>query len=79
MKTIESLQRWLKAKGFDPGPTDGIEGPFGIRRVVSPPSVLDLPFCVLLQLQNEFRPEQVLLIFGGASGDHRGETSRSGK
>lgn len=27
MKTIESLQRWLKAKGFDPGPLDGIDGP----------------------------------------------------
>jgi hypothetical protein len=27
MKTIESLQRWLIAKGFDPGPVDGIDGP----------------------------------------------------
>jgi peptidoglycan hydrolase-like protein with peptidoglycan-binding domain len=26
-KTIESLQRWLKAKGFDPGPIDGLNGP----------------------------------------------------
>jgi hypothetical protein len=25
--TIESLQRWLKAKGFDPGPIDGMDGP----------------------------------------------------
>jgi peptidoglycan hydrolase-like protein with peptidoglycan-binding domain len=29
MKTIESLQRWLKAKGFDPGPIDGLDGPPG--------------------------------------------------
>jgi hypothetical protein len=27
MNTIESLQRWLKAKGFDPGPIDGVDGP----------------------------------------------------
>src|SRR5271165_4708022 len=27
MKTIESLQRLLKAKGFDPGPIDGLDGP----------------------------------------------------
>jgi hypothetical protein len=27
MNTIESLQRWLKAKGFDPGPIYGIDGP----------------------------------------------------
>jgi hypothetical protein len=27
MNTIESLQRWLKAKGFDPGPIDGTDGP----------------------------------------------------
>jgi peptidoglycan hydrolase-like protein with peptidoglycan-binding domain len=27
MNTIESLQRRLKAKGSDPGPTDGIDGP----------------------------------------------------
>ena len=27
MNTIESLQLWLKAKGFDPGPIDGIDGP----------------------------------------------------
>ena len=27
MKTIESLQRWLKAKEFDPGPIDGLDGP----------------------------------------------------
>ena len=29
MKTIESLQRWLKEKGpeFDPGPIDGVDGP----------------------------------------------------
>jgi peptidoglycan hydrolase-like protein with peptidoglycan-binding domain len=26
-KTIESLQRWLKAKGFDPSPIDGTDGP----------------------------------------------------
>jgi hypothetical protein len=27
MKTIESLQRWHKAKGFDPDPIDGLDGP----------------------------------------------------
>ena len=27
MNTIESLQQWLKAKGFDPGPVDGLDGP----------------------------------------------------
>jgi hypothetical protein len=27
MTTIESLQRWLKAKGFDPGSIDGTDGP----------------------------------------------------
>lgn len=27
MKTIESLQQWLKAEGFDPGPIDGADGP----------------------------------------------------
>ena len=27
METIESLQRLLKAKGFDPGPIDGLDGP----------------------------------------------------
>jgi hypothetical protein len=27
MNTIESLQRWLAAKGFNPGPFDGIDGP----------------------------------------------------
>jgi peptidoglycan hydrolase-like protein with peptidoglycan-binding domain len=26
-KTIESLQRWLKAKRFNPGAIDGIDGP----------------------------------------------------
>ena len=27
MNTIESLQLWLKSKGFDPGPIDGTDGP----------------------------------------------------
>jgi hypothetical protein len=27
MKTILSLQQWLKAEGFDPGPIDGADGP----------------------------------------------------
>jgi hypothetical protein len=27
MNTIESLQRWLAAKGLNPGPFDGIDGP----------------------------------------------------
>ena len=26
-KTIESLQQWLKEKGFNPGPIDGEDGP----------------------------------------------------
>jgi hypothetical protein len=46
MKTIESLQRWLKAKGFRQGPIDGIEGPLAFAGGQLP-SVLDLPFRVL--------------------------------
>jgi len=35
MKTIESLQRWLRAKGFDPGPIDGLDGPWPFAEVRS--------------------------------------------
>jgi hypothetical protein len=41
-KTIESLQQRLKAKGFNPGPIDGIDGPWTFG-AWSAPSALDLP------------------------------------
>ena len=34
-KTIESLQRRFKAKGFDPGPIDGIDGPWTFARTTA--------------------------------------------
>jgi hypothetical protein len=45
-KTIESLRRWLRAKGFDPGPMDGIEGPLAFA-AWSAPQAFDVPFHVL--------------------------------
>jgi hypothetical protein len=45
-KTIESLQQRLKAKGFNPGPIDGIDGPWTFA-AWSAPKRLDLPFRVL--------------------------------
>jgi hypothetical protein len=35
MKTILSLQQWLKEEGFDRGPIDGADGPQDLCRVVS--------------------------------------------
>jgi hypothetical protein len=54
MKTIESLQRWLRAKGFDAGPIDGIDGPWTFA-AWSAPKRLDLPFRVVSQLKSQSR------------------------
>ena len=45
-KTIKSLQQRLEAKGFNPGPIVGIDGPWTFA-AWSAPSALDLPFRVL--------------------------------
>jgi hypothetical protein len=45
-KAIESLQQRLKAKGFNPGAIDAIDGPWTFA-AWSAPKRLDLPFRVL--------------------------------